>query len=511
MSYKTRKLKKLFGPKVTGANGIETIVPQKRFTSLLLAILFTFLYTAAVAFNPLEKDVLPASSMLFGYFISIAILMSVLGLYARNYHKRLTESPIEIFFILLINLLLILSVQFIYYIHGYISFTPLILTSILISVAFSRRLAIFMLFIQIALLGLITKAGHSRHYTMLLPLEAPYIFAAFIPGCILAVNGSVKIRNRLKLLNVGIVSGIMTFISIYALHLIFNGWEALDLRTHDGRAIFSTAGWAFANGTITGFVATGLLPLLEGIFEISTDLRLLEVSDLNQPLLKKLSMEAPGTYHHSLTVANLAESAAEEIGANALLARTGAYYHDIGKLNRPEYFAENEFQKVGKHGRLSPSMSALIIKAHVKDGIELAEYFRLPKVIIKFIPEHHGTNMLEYFHKEAMTAAKDDAENQVSEDTFRYSGPKPSSKETAIVHLADSVEAGARALAEPNPANIAVLVKEIIMKKLSDGQLDECNLTLKDLAIVQSAFIRVLTGVYHSRVKSPPSTIEETI
>ncbi len=257
----------------------------------------------------------------------------------------------------------------------------------------------------------------------------------------------------------------------------------------------------FINGVVCGIVVVGVLPVFEYIFGRVTNISLLELSDFNSPVLKRLMLEAPGTYHHSLIVGNLSEAACEAVGANALLARIGAYYHDIGKIEKAEYFSENQNLGVSKHEDLAPSMSKLVIINHVKEGASLAKRYRLNPRIIDFIAQHHGTSLVYYFYRRALENGKEDQE--VSEQGFRYPGPKPKSKETAIVLLADSVEAATRALKETTPNKIEQEVYQIINNKFIDGQLDECELTLKDLEKISRIFIRLLTSIYHVRVTYP--------
>jgi len=260
--------------------------------------------------------------------------------------------------------------------------------------------------------------------------------------------------------------------------------------------------WALLNGALFGFLLFELLPVIEKLTGAITDIRLLELADLNRPILKKMNLEAPGTFHHSQVVARLAEASAEAIGANGLLARVGAYYHDLGKMAKPAYFTENNRESGKKHGVLRPTLSALVIHAHVKDGIELAHEIGLPEKIAAFIPEHHGTTACEFFYRQAAREAQEKG-TTVDKEVFRYPGPRPRSKETAIVHLADSVEAVTRSLAEPTASRIESVVNEVVMDKLLDHQLDECPLTLGDLKLVQESMTRVLTGIYHGRVKYP--------
>ncbi len=260
---------------------------------------------------------------------------------------------------------------------------------------------------------------------------------------------------------------------------------------------------SLANGVLlAGVLTAGSLPFFENLFGLLTPFRLLELADPNQPLLRRLLLEAPGTYHHSLLVANLAEAAAEAVGANALLARVGAYYHDIGKIRRPYFFVENQFGGRNPHDRLSPHLSALVITSHVKDGLELARQYRLPEGLTRFIREHHGTTLVGYFYQRAVAAAG--GGQKVGEERFRHQGPIPQSRETAIVMLADGAEAIVRSLPQPTtPRRLQAAVRRLIRERLEDGQLDGCPLTLRDLAAIADAFVRVLSGVFHARIEYP--------
>jgi len=257
------------------------------------------------------------------------------------------------------------------------------------------------------------------------------------------------------------------------------------------------------NGLICAFVVIATSKVFEIIFGEITNFTLLELSDSSNPLIKRMVVEAPGSYHHSLIVSNLAEAAAEAIEAHSLLVRVGAYYHDIGKLANPEYFTENQMVIGNKHDELEPSMSRLVIFNHVKEGIELAKKHHLNHRIIDFIPEHHGTSLMHYFYQKALAEAPPEA---LDERDYRYPGPKPQSKETAIVLLADSVEGATRALDEHSLKRIEDVVRKVINNKFIDGQLDECNLTLREIDMIATTFVRVLSAMYHGRIKYPENT-----
>lgn len=315
----------------------------------------------------------------------------------------------------------------------------------------------------------------------------------FLTGSITGSLAVRDVRKRSQLLKAGLLVGEIQFLTLFSLGLFFNISHTYFIR--EGLI-------ALSNGLFSSFLVLGLLPILEHGFKITTNIRLLELSDLNHPLLKELLLKAPGTYHHSLIVSNLAEQAAETVGANPLLARVGGYFHDIGKLEKPEYFSENQMQEKDKsrHEKLTPSMSSLIIINHVKKGLELAHKYKLPPAIIDFIEQHHGTSLVYYFYHKAL---ENKGEEEIKEEQFRYPGPKPQTKEVAIVSLADAVEAATRSLQEPTPARIKGLVKEIINNKFVEGELGECELTLKDLNKISEVFTRMILSIHHVRVEYP--------
>ena len=264
--------------------------------------------------------------------------------------------------------------------------------------------------------------------------------------------------------------------------------------------VVAALGWSTVNAFIATMVTIGLLPLLEIIFKITSNFTLLELSDLNRPLLKRLAIEAPGTYHHSIILGNLAEAAASGIGANPIYARVGAYYHDIGKLKKPQYFVENQSSRENPHNKLSPKMSSLIISNHVKEGVELARQARLPECVIDVIRQHHGKSHISFFF------SKEKQQNPgttLNEQDFCYPGPKPMTREAAIIMIADSVESASRTLVDPSVSRIRGLIKKIIDTKLHDGQLDNTGLTLRDLSRIGEEFVPILIGVHHQRMEYP--------
>lgn len=323
-------------------------------------------------------------------------------------------------------------------------------------------------------------------------------FVTLAATCSAATLSMTRIRSRNKLLFVGLWAGVVAFATKYGVSIVY-GQPATW-------ALLEAAAWQGIYAVSAGILMTVLLPFVERSYGILTDISLLELGDAAHPLLQKLAQRAPGTYNHSITVASIAESAADSIRANGLLVRVGAYFHDIGKMLKPEYFIENQNASDNRHDGLNPAISTLVIIAHVKDGADLARQNRLPRAIIDFIEQHHGTTLVEYFYRVA--SAKVEAnpdEREVDEAIYRYPGPKPQTKEAAVLMICDAVESACRTLVEPTSARIEALVEELSMKRLLDGQFDECGLTLQELRQIQNSVTKSLTAVYHGRVKYPSS------
>jgi cyclic-di-AMP phosphodiesterase PgpH len=290
------------------------------------------------------------------------------------------------------------------------------------------------------------------------------------------------------------------FIGVVSLAYIVSAITMGLLRSRTVTEIGLSMGWGVTNAVVASLLAIGFLPLLELATRITTDQTLLELSDLNRKVLKRLSLEAPGTYAHTIAVANLTEAAANAIGANGLLARVGTYYHDIGKLVKPQYFIENQPRGRNPHDKLKPSMSAAIIRSHVMEGLKLAEQDGLPEAVRRFIPEHHGTQQISFFYNRAREL---DPDAQLNPADFSYPGPEPQTNETAILMLADTVESAARVLAEPTPGRIREMVDRLVSQKISEGQLDQSPLTLREIDQIKESLANVLTGMYHHRIDYP--------
>ena len=339
-----------------------------------------------------------------------------------------------------------------------------------------------------------------------------YLVFSFMAG-LTAVFVTQEVRKRGRVLRAGLYVGIMVLILAYAFDLIsirplFSGgiaeWEVFGINS----AV------AFGTGLLTGMIVSGLLPIVEGLFGITSDISWLELSDLNHRLLRRMQLEAPGTFHHSLVVASLSEAAAESIGANAMICRVCSYFHDIGKLTKPEYFIENQGDE-NPHNALTPTMSALIIVAHVKDGVDLALKHKLNPRIIDVITEHHGDSLVYYFYRKAQEQRKMEEEKvaegleneedlpNIDGENFHYPGPTPRTKESGIISLADAVESASRSLQKPTPQKIRALIDEIVFNRLKDGQLDGCGLTVSELRSVRESFAKTLRSMLHSRIDYP--------
>jgi len=402
---------------------------------------------------------------------------------------------------------------------------------ILYLMAFEKRVVdnpshiLMMSLIVWVVLGLALAVSQLHQYLIPIALGAMLLTvligptAAGIINIALSILIGIMLDNNLNIMIMGITGGI---VGIYLCHraeqrnaLVWAGLavSCVNLMSIFGLEMLSssewisslkTSTWGIGSGLLSGIFLIGTLPIWENLFGIVTPIKLMELANPNHPVLKRLLIEAPGTYHHSIIVANLAENAAEAIGADGLLARVGAYYHDIGKLKRPLYFRENQIATGNPHDQLSPTLSTHIIVSHAKDGVELAKKYKVPKVVQDFILQHHGTTAVAYFYHKAK---ENDNEDRVHIDDFRYSGPKPKMKETAIVMLADTVEAAVRSMPDPTPSKVERLIRKLIKSKMEDGQLDDCHLTLKDLDTIANAFSGVMTGVFHERIEYP--NIEE--
>ncbi len=422
--------------------------------------------------------------------------------YLRKYHRILARDPRQLGVVLLIFVLVLALARTAAYLTRLspdlelIGFAvPIGALGVLITLLASGRLAAFLVAMASVYAGLIL-GGDTLEYDLRFTLVGLWSGAT----AILAVH---QLRQRSDLYRAGLLVSIVSVVAIVALHFLkIQDFDELRVDSEQLRQLRWAAGWGLVNGGLVFMLSTATLPWFEDLLGVTTDIKLLELGQ-KTPLLHRLEREAPGSYQHTMVVATLAESAAEAINANALLTRVGAYYHDIGKMQKPAYFTENQQTAADKtrHAKLKPQMSVLVIKNHVKYGLELAREYKLPKIIQNFIPEHHGTTLISYFYHQVLANSPPDS---VREEDFRYPGPKPRSKETAILMIADSVEAVSRTLTEPNEGQIRSTVQKIVNDRFFDGQFDECNLTMADLKKLVDSFSESLTHMLHQRIKYPP-------
>lgn len=431
----------------------------------------------------LGKQVYKSKAGLFGM---VLLITGALTIYIYRYQRRVVRNHVRGLAIaaLLVSMLLLAQLAAIgpgpLYIFG---LAPTILVAMIMTIAYEQRFAVGVASMHGLLVTLALDQGIGFYIIL---------WTGVLTCCLMLDD----IRTRSKLIEVGGVTAVVMMAATAAA-----GGISMD----PIRFIARYCLYSGAAGLAVGFVVLGILPFVEKAFKITTSMTLLELADASQPLLRRLAIEAPGTYNHSLQVATLAEAAAEAIGANSLLCRVAAYYHDVGKINKADYFIENQVDGKNRHINLSPSVSLLIIIGHVKDGIELAKEYNLPASILPFIQQHHGTTLIEYFYHQACTRQDKDAADgpSVQETQYRYAGPKPKSREIAILMIADAVESAVRAMPEPNATRIENLVHEIAMKRLHDGQFDECDLTFRDLELIERALGKTLLGIYHGRIAYP--------
>jgi len=449
---------------------------------MLLFLLFLALAVFLVNASSLRRVWYAPAYEIASMFLIVFGLLLAYAIYIRKFEPEIVRSKRRIFLVGLLNLAVLVTAKLFVLLEWNLFLMPVAIFMAIMAIVYSSRLAVISTFALMPFLMLIAgKGGDPRGPAM--------ACMTHLPPVVIAIIAVTNIRKRSHLLRAGFYAAIAYFIMIAAVTSV------------KGDAMIMQALGGFANGLALGLLLTLCLPAIELLFGITTDIGFLELGDQNHPLIREIIQKAPGTYHHSLIVGNMCEAAAEAVGANALLARVAAYYHDIGKMVKPEYFVENTVSGKSKHDQLAPTMSALIITAHVKDGVEIAREYNLPDAVIDIIEQHHGTSLVEYFYREAKNSLEEG--ETLDESIFRYPGPRPATKEAAIVLLADSVEAASRILSEPAPARIETLVHEITTDKLMDRQLDDCNLTMKEIDAIKRALVKVLIGMFHVRIKYP--------
>ncbi|MCA9262680.1 MAG: HDIG domain-containing protein [Planctomycetales bacterium] len=416
----------------------------------------------------------------FGMFMALYLLCGFYIFYRQHDLLRNLRRLISLQIVVVVTVITAWGVS-----HGWwrTEMVPLMLCAMILVIIHGQELAL-LIAVAVTLVTVLSLGYGMFEFVVL---------AGTLAATVLLLR---RVRSRTKLVYVGFGAGIVATLTTLGVGTVLGVPLGLPLLT--------SAAWYGFCTLLASVLMTGLLPFIEQWLDVQTDMSLLELGDVAHPLLQELVRRAPGTYNHSINVASLAESAAEAIGANGLLVRVGAYFHDIGKMLKPQYFIENQSHDGNRHETLLPAMSTLIIIAHVKDGADLARQHHLPQCIVDFILQHHGTTLVEYFYDRASKQQEEDPDaGEVDEGSYRYPGPRPQTREAAVLMLADTVESASRALQDPAPARIESLVDGIAMKKLLDNQFDECGLTLQELRMVQDSLVKSLTAMYHSRIKYP--------
>lgn len=417
---------------------------------------------------------------IYTYIILAFFVLFVLGMqymYLKKEKKEILIDTKLVFLILLLNLLSVISARVFTFVSLFI--IPIACAPILMTVFLDSKISI------------VINSLNLLFVTVIVGFDPRVILIGIVSTIVSSTTlKKVSQRNDILYSTVYVAAAV-------AVVILSSG----ILLSNNIKQILLDVILAVFGAFISGILAMGLLPFLESSFSLVTNMKLLELSNPNNPLLKRLLMEAPGTYHHSVMVANLAEVAAEEVGANPMLVRVGAYYHDVGKIKRPFFFGENQLGGTNPHDKISPTLSTTIIISHVKDGLELAKEYDIPKVVSDMIVQHHGTTLVKYFYY----TLKNSSENpdEIREEDFRYPGPKPQSKEAAIIMMADSVEAAVRSIQEPTLEKIEDMVNNIVKDKMNSNQLNECDLTFRELEVIKACFLRVLKGIYHHRIEYP--------
>jgi len=424
---------------------------------------------------------------LLGVGIVVATEVGIAWYFLERFGRRILKTNMEIRLVLAVSLTILFTALARFFIELNFNpyLTPLAGLSIIGTMLLGPRLMFLIVVITAINVGIIS--GNDFLLT-----------AALLLGSGFAIYTAVRVGSRQRLLRAGLFIALVMAIVTFAVGLIGGGSPS---------AALSQGVLGLGNGLLSLMLAMVLLPLLEDAFNILTPMKLLELSDPGNEVLQKLLRKAPGTFSHSMQVGNLAENAAERVGADPLLARVGAYYHDIGKMEHPAYFIENQIAQVNPHAALSPALSAKIVKRHVKDGLEIGRAWGLPQEILDIIAQHHGSTRIEYFYRKAVSEALDEAE--VNESDFRYSSGLPRSKEAGIMMLADSIEATVKSLPKPTPKRIEDVVADTIRKKIEDGQFDECELTMRDIHEAGEAIREALIGFLGPRIEYPEAPAKE--
>ena len=410
----------------------------------------------------------------------IAVMIIILGYMYRFAYPIYTND----LYLVLLGLITLVTLLLGKAAHYYSDFSaPIAAGALLVAILIDARLGVVISIALALLFGIIVEHDLRAVSTVLI-------------GSLIGVYSVSKMAHGYSLTKTGIIIAGVNFVVIGATGFI----EQLN-----SAQILMQGVQGIVSGIAASVITTGLLPYLENAFNITTPLKLLDLAQPNHPLLQRLLLDAPGSYHHSVLVGNLAETAAGYIHADPVTVRVGAYYHDIGKIKRPYFFVENQAGNENPHDKIAPSLSTLIVTSHIKDGVDLCREYKLPQIIIDIVQQHHGTMLVSYFYKRA---TENEHSECIIEADFRYEGPRPQSKEAALIMLADACEAAVRSIGKPNKNRIEATVRKIIRERLHDGQLDECNVTLKDLNVIGDVFIRVLSSMFHTRIEYP-DTLKE--
>ena len=438
-------------------------------------------YTMLSSLGLLKEDSLDLN-LVAGIALTVLLIMVSLGLYLRRFERE-KLNPKNLMVLCLTAVLVVALCLAISNVNTYLM--PVSLGMMLVALLIGSRMALFINLALGFIASLLTNAS-SGLFTMAM---FSVVLMSLVSGPVILIVFSRR-SQRITTLLAGVLVGVSNFLVTLAVGLINSAQLS---------SVAFNALWAMASGILSAVLCIGIQPLMELLFNLATNAKLIELSNPNQPLLRRLLLEAPGTYHHSIIVANLAEAAASAVGANGLLARVGAYYHDVGKLKRPGYFTENQMGD-NPHDRTDPRVSAAILTAHPRDGYAMAQKARIPEPVLDIIKQHHGDGVALYFYDKAVKLYG--AEN-VDVSAFRYDGPRPHTREAAVVMLSDTIEAATRSIPNPSPEKIDAMIRKLVRDKLNDGQLDDSNLTFNDLEKICSAFSTVLTGVFHERIEYP--------
>ncbi len=436
----------------------------------------------------------------FGLMVCILLLVYTTHHYAKHNIRKYRPELRDLLFLALSFIGLFILIKLAIFVSNalesafpyidsasYYYIFPFAVGAMLVRIVLNSEVALIFAVVSALLMGILF--GNSMVIT-LFALVGSLTGAHWVRHC----------KTRSTLYRAGLHVSLINLVLVVGIHFVAG-------RVPDLQLLYKM-GFAVAGGFLCAVIVNGTIPLVESAFKYTTDIKLLELANMNSPVLRELMIQAPGTYHHSIIVGNLVEAAAEAINANPLLARVAAYYHDIGKIRKPLYFIENTGNSINRHDKLAPSMSALILMAHVKDGVELARENKLGQPLVDIIRQHHGTALIKFFFDKAKSR-EDPGVQQIDERDYRYPGPRPQTREAAVIMLADAVEAASRTLTDPTPARIQGMVQKIINNIFIDGQLDECELTLKDLHAIAKSFNRILAGIFHHRIDYPEPAYKE--